>query len=62
MTTVLPDDPQVLSSTILPSRILGSERNVIRIGQKGKSLRTDSPTTIKACQDLGFLVSDLKQK
>jgi len=62
MTTVILDESHVISSGFIPSRILGSERNVIKVGQKGKILRADSPTTLRACQDLGLVISDLKQK
>jgi len=62
MATVILDESHVVSSGFIPSRILGSERNVVKVGHKGKILRADSPTTIRACQDLGLVINDLKQR
>ncbi len=47
-----------------PSRILGNEKNSARqgIGNKPKGIRTDSPTTVQACEELGLVLDDLRQK
>ena len=52
--------PQQPSS---PSRLNISDRNTTTRGvNKNKGLRLDSPTTIQACNELGLLIEDLKQK
>ena len=33
-----------------------------KITPKNKPLRLDSPTTISACEELGLVIDDLKQK
>jgi len=46
------------------SRVLQNDKNTVRstASNKPKGIRTDSPTTIQACEELGLLLDDLKQK
>jgi len=46
------------------SRVLQNDKNTVRstASNKPKGIRTDSPTTVQACEELGLLLDDLKQK
>ena len=62
--SVIVEDTAIPTLQSSPSRILGPEKNSTRQGasNRPKGIRTDSPTTIQACEELGLVLDDLKQK